>query len=277
MACSCERGGFVFARGLEDEQISARQQAADEQHGGQIGQDAPQTEGAHMAHLARGHAVRARTRAIAVIPQRLIGRRLLNIVILDGLLPRRGRDGVGANVALGSQITAVHIVQRVINARGARLRVHVAGGWRIAARQTVAADAALLLLAALTAGVQALHFAGQQITLIGARHGAVVVFHRVDYSRRRLGHVAVFAAPNAGALCVWLRQRRAAIKAFFKRGAVPALALGTFQGMILLDSKSETYRYSTPYVKIPAMSRYHGQMRAGRANAGRLQRRPGMV
>ena len=32
-----------------------------------------------------------------------------------------------------------------------------------------------------------------------------------------------------------------------------------------------------PYVKIPAMSRYHGQMRAGRANAGRLQRRPGMV
>ena len=117
----------------------------------------------------------------------------------------------------------------------------------------VVADAALLLLAALTAGVQALHFASQQITLIGARHGAVVVFHRVDYSRRRLGHVAVFAAPNAGALCVWLRQRRAAIKAFFKRGAVPAPALGTFQGMILLDSKSETYRYSTPYVKIPAI------------------------
>ena len=141
----------------------------------------------------------------------------------------------------------------------------------------LAADAALLLLAALTAGVQALHFASQQLTLIGARHGAVVVFHRVDYSRRRLGHVAVFAAPNAGALCVWLRQRRAAIKAFFKRGAVPAPALGTFQGMILLDSKSETYRYSTPYVKIPARSRYHGQMRAGRANAGRLQRRPGMV
>lgn len=183
-----------------------------------------------------------------------------------GWAPAAARPGWRrANVALGSQITAVHIVQRVINARGARLRVHVAGGWRIAARQAVAADAALLLLAALTAGVQALHFASQQITLIGARHGAVVVFHRVDYSRRRLGHVAVFAAPNAGALCVWLRQRRAAIKAFFKRGAVPAPALGTFQGMILLDSKSETYRYSTPYVKIPARSRYHGQMRAGRA------------